>query len=209
MNIKNLQFTKEQFNNCRYRLTNKIRLKDDDLLILLEIIIKIITKREDIFIIDPLVSEQILNYKSNEKTIKLFLNYFKNNNIALIIIPLFNNNHWSLSLYNRMTKRLLHMDSIINYHHLFFNNLYDYLIKNNIKISEPLKYDSINQKEDWECGYFVILFFYIYLKNYINKDFNELYQPLLNYQNINIEYFINYLTMIFYADLEYLDKIFS
>jgi hypothetical protein len=164
-----------QIHTCYNRiLINNQRLFDDDILIILQSFIKLHNNIR-IGLIDSQLSALIMNNylndkETNKKTLDYFLKYFSYK-YDIVTIPLFYRSHWSLVLYIRLYDYLLYLDSNNNYHKFYFNNLCEMLYKQNININYKIHIDSVIQEGDWECGYYIIMFFHLCLRIYTQKQY--------------------------------------
>src|SRR4029079_14219089 len=169
-------YNKLVLNNNRLSLyDNKLieKLNDNDILMLLQLFHKIHGSSSNnikIGLIDSQLSKIIMNdylnnKETNVKTLQTFLNYFSYN-YDIITIPLCSNSHWSLVLYIKLYDNLFYIDPFNKYHQNYINKFYEMLIKQNITIKNMINIKTINQEGDWECGYYVIMFFHLSIRLY-------------------------------------------
>ena len=191
-----LKTTKENIINCQNSLKNSLKLNDIDILLFLYIFKEFYFNYPNTFI-DSQSTTIIVNIfttKENkelkhQKKLNSYLNHFKGDEL-FVTIPLFYQSHWSLAIFIKKFNIILHFDSIKGYHTNFINQLVIYLgfeIKQLIFIKTPI------QKGSWECGYYLLMFNYLFLLVYheTDNDDNEndfikrIEDKLTQYQQIN------------------------
>ena len=181
--------------------TNR-RLKDNDILMILNIFIKNLTKT-DCNIIDSCFTSIIYNVlDKNElynKNLKTFIDKFIECK-EILVLPLFYKSHWSLAIFIKHLNILIYFDSIKNYHLTYIEKIGKYL-KEKLFI-ESYQIETINQNGYWECGYYLLMFFYLFLTIYNEfkpidkKILLKLVQIKCSYDKININTFIESLIQI-------------
>lgn len=197
-------FKFSDINNCKLRIEKRLNLIENDILLLLTIFtnnimldsyLNLIIDSQLTSIIYNIYIKNEYNNKNNNKKILYFKEYFNN---EIVTIPICFNYHWSIIIYIKELKLLFHIDSILNYHLKYFYKFIEIINCNlNIELNEIIILNSIKQKGTWECGYYLILFFYLFIKNYNNDNKNFLNQfkiDLLKEYDINL--FINCLNQL-------------
>jgi len=212
--VERMQLSLNDLKNCKDIILDESpnirRLKDNNILMLLNIFITNLTK-SDCVIIDSCFTSIIFNllYKNeyNNRNLKIFIDNFIECK-ELLVLPLFYNLHWSLAIFIKSYNILIYFDSIKNYHFTFIEKISDYL-KENLFI-KIYKIETINQKGYWECGYYLLMFFYLFLtiynefKSIDKKKLLNLIQIKCSYEKIDINTFIESLLQIieYYMDQE-------
>jgi len=200
--------------NCKDIIMNEPptnrKLKDNDILILLNIFIQNLTK-SDCDIIDSCFTSIIFSLleknELNNKNLKIFIDKFIECK-EILVLPLFYHSHWSLAIFIKHLNVLIYFDSIKNYHYTFIKKICEYL-KEKLFI-ESYQIETINQNGYWECGYYLLMFFYLFLtiynefKSMDKKILLQLVQTKCSYDKININLFIESLSQIieYYMDQE-------
>jgi len=179
MNIIFDYFTKENINDCKNIIKQSNKLTDNDILLFLTIF------KEFYFtypnqIIDPQFSNIIFRlfekkeHKKdyNKKKIDTFLLNFNGDEI-FVTIPLFYQSHWSLAIFIKQYKILIHFDSIENYHKNYLEKILCYLVKMKIDIDKLSYINTPFQEGSWQCGYYLLMFNYLFLRVYHERINNK------------------------------------
>lgn len=197
-------FTKENIIDSKNRINQSNKLTDNDIFLFLTIF------KEFYFtypnkILDPQASNVIFNlfekkeHKKdfNQKKINSFILNFTGEEF-FVTIPLFHQYHWSLAIFIKQYKIIIHFDSIENYHKNYLEKILCYLVKMNINLKKLSYINSSQQKGSWQCGYYLLMFNYLFLRVYherINNKENEFefieriqfklekYQNIINFKN--------------------------
>jgi hypothetical protein len=209
-----LHFSLDDLQNCKNRIINESttdrRLKDNDILMILNIFITNLTKTNCIIIdscFTPIIFNLLEKNEYDNRNLKIFIDNFKECK-EILVLPLFYQNHWSLSIFIKHLNCLICFDSINNYHFSFIEKISEYL--NEKLFIKTYQIETIIQKGYWECGYYLLMFFYLFLTIYDHhktidqKILLKLIEIKCLYDKINIDTFILSLIKIidYYMDQE-------
>lgn len=176
-----LKTTKENIINCQNSLKKSLKLNDIDILLFLYIFKEFYFNYPNTFIDSQSTSiiVNIFTIKENkelkyQRRLNSYLNHFKGDEL-FVTIPLFFQNHWSLAIFIKKFNIILHFDSIKDYHKNFINLILTYLLELGIEIKQLIFIKTPIQKGSWECGYYLLMFNYLFLLVYHEKndDYNE------------------------------------
>lgn len=176
-----LKTTKENIINCQNSLKKSLKLNDIDILLFLYIFKEFYFNYPNTFIDSQSTSiiVNIFTIKENkelkyQRRLNSYLNHFKGDEL-FVTIPLFFQNHWSLAIFIKKFNIILHFDSIKDYHKNFINQILTYLLELGIEIKQLIFIKTPIQKGSWECGYYLLMFNYLFLLVYHEKndDYNE------------------------------------
>jgi hypothetical protein len=214
-------FTNNQISDCYHKLiknyhrlinrNNHIEmLNDNDILLLLQVLINV-HHTIKIGLIDSQLSSLIMNdylnnKETNVKTLDTFLEYFIHK-YDILTIPLCFKTHWSLIIYIRLYDKLIYLDSLNNYHCNYINKFYSMLKTYNINIKDLVYVKSIKQDDNWECGYYIIIFFHLSIRLFNQRDkfgkeqYHVLLESLLT-KKFNLQDLLQLFTNIIYIQIK-------
>lgn len=188
-------FNKEDYEITIFNISNSQQLTDSNILLTLTILKDYVFNEILHIIMDSQFVYNIINMdltnndQSNIKKKALFKSYFETNDI--LIIPLFYHNHWSLCIYIKNENTLLHFDSISKRHNTYIIKFIKRTKELNIHIKHYKKIPTINQDGIWECGYYILMYYYIFMlcNNSIGKviekiQMNQIKQFILSIKNL-------------------------
>lgn len=173
--MQSIIFTTRQIHDCYNKLDGNHHnmLNDNDILLLLQLLIETQSTIK-IGLIDSQLCELIMNdylnnKETNTKTLQTFLDYFYHK-YDILTIPLCHDTHWNLLLYIRLYDKLIYIDSMGTYNYDYSNKFYSMLIKFNITIKDFIQIKSLRQEFNWECGYYLVLFFHLSMSVFKQRD---------------------------------------
>jgi Ulp1 family protease len=195
-----LKTSKENIINCQNSFKNSFKLNDIDILLFLYIFKEFYFNYPNSFIdsqstsiIDNIFKTKENKELKNQRKLNSYLNHFKGDQL-FVTIPLFFQNHWSLAILIKKFNIILHFDSIQGYHKNSINQLVIYLLELGVEIKQLIFIKTPIQKGSWECGYYLLMFNYLFLLVYHERnddaenenDFIErIEDKLTQYQQIN------------------------
>lgn len=96
---------------------------------------------------------------------------------SVTVIPIHTNNHWSLLVYFNDHRQFYHFDSFDHCHHDYVIDVIDKLVTDKIIVdvhnTKITVLDSTPQVDSYECGQFVAMFLYAFLKVIQNENNNR------------------------------------
>jgi hypothetical protein len=211
------------------RISSKKNLTDEDILFIISILTKCKSfTSNDLYVIDTLSLTSFMNKiqmkdisKTDQRLVSVFKDFFsEKRGYKIIVIPLFNQYHWSLAIYIRIFGTIIHFDSIEGFHEDYFIKLKKILKYHKIvklrNIFHGLEEKSIKTNKQigsWECGYFMLMYYYVFISYFEKYNCNiDDTSYLLFIKNMtmtinmickqeNIDSFVNALTKIININL--------
>lgn len=174
-------------------LSNRSKLTDINIMTIMTIMKKFNFKDKRHYIIDPLFTPIIFKiienreYNTKKSQIEKFKSYFNNNDI--VVIPIYYSEHWSILIYVKKDDIIIHFDSSPIIHHDYIHKLMCHIKLINIHIKYKKKLPIITQRGPWECGYNIIMYYFLFMMNYGLKDYiNDIIEKI---KISNIQLFID------------------